>query len=276
MSSKVWFITGASRGIGAKIATAALEQGDQVVATARNVQDIIHQFGKNDALLPTRLDVTNEQEAVVSAQDAIERFGHIDVLVNNAGYGLVGAVEEASSAEIQRIYDTNVFGLLNVTRAVLPSMRQQHAGHVINISSVGGYRASAGYGIYCSTKFAVEAITEALYYELAPLAIQATVVEPGYFRTDFLDPSSIVEAKKRIADYDETAGKTRERAHAINYQQPGDPEKLAHALIKVVESSNAPLRIQFGSDAVQAIEDKHTFVQQELNTWRELSTSTDF
>jgi NAD(P)-dependent dehydrogenase (short-subunit alcohol dehydrogenase family) len=276
MSSKVWFITGASRGIGAKVVAAVIEHGDRVVATARHEQDIIDQFGKHDSLLATRLDVTNEQEAATAAQAAIERFGRIDVLVNNAGYGLVGAVEEASSDEIRRIYETNVFGLLNVTRAVLPSMRQQHSGHVINISSVGGYRASIGYAIYGSTKFAVEAITEALHYELASLGIQATAVEPGYFRTDFLDSSSVVEAKKRIADYDETAGKTRERARAVNHRQPGDPEKLARALIKIVESNNAPLRIQFGSDAIQAVENKNAFVQQELNTWRELSTSTDF
>jgi NAD(P)-dependent dehydrogenase (short-subunit alcohol dehydrogenase family) len=276
MSNKVWFITGASRGIGANIATAVLEHGDRVVAAARNVQALSDQFGKSDALLPIHLDVTDEKEATVAVQAAIKHFGQIDVLVNNAGYGLIGAVEEASADEVRRIYETNVFGLLNVTNAVLPLMRQRRSGHIVNISSIGGYSASPGYGIYCSTKFAVEAITEALHGELAPLGIHATVVEPGYFRTDFLDSSSLVPSKKRIADYGETAGKTRDEPGERNHLQPGDPKKLAHALIEVVESNDPPLRIQFGTDAIGGIERKNAFVQQELDKWRKLSASTDF
>lgn len=276
MSNHVWFITGASRGIGAKMVVAALEHGDKVVATARHEQDLINQFGTSDRLLTLPLDVTDEQGAINAARAAVERFGQIDILLNNAGIGLIGAIEEASNDEIRRIYETNVFGQLYVTRAILPVMRQQRSGHVINVSSIGGFRAAAGYGIYCSTKFAIEGISEALYQELAPLGIQVTVVEPGYFRTDFLDATSIRESEKSLADYAETAGKRREQARMVNHQQPGDPEKLARALITIANAKQAPLRIQFGPDAVQAMEGKNALVKHELEAWRDLSLSTDF
>jgi NAD(P)-dependent dehydrogenase (short-subunit alcohol dehydrogenase family) len=184
---RTWFITGGSRGIGALIAAEALAAGDQVVATARNPEAMTQAFGPRDRLLAVTLDVTDQAQAHAAAGEAVKRFGRIDVLVNNAGFGLLGAVEEATAAEIERVYRTNVFGLLVVTRAVLPHMRRARSGHVINISSVGGYRSGPGFGIYCSTKFAIEELSEALEGELAPLGIKVTVVEPGYFRTDFLD-----------------------------------------------------------------------------------------
>jgi NAD(P)-dependent dehydrogenase (short-subunit alcohol dehydrogenase family) len=273
---RVWFITGASRGIGALIAEAALADGNAVVAAGRNVAAIAERLGESPALLPVALDVTSEAQAKAAVQAAIEKFGRIDVLVNNAGFGLLGAVEESADKDVRRMYDTNVFGLLNVTRAALPTMRANRSGHVINISSVGGYRAAAGFGVYSSTKFAVEGITEALHAELKPLGIYATVVEPGYFRTDFLDASSLVVAPDVIGDYDETSGAVRRRAVQINHNQPGDPAKLAAAMITLVDAPNPPLRLPLGTDTLAAIAAKNTYVTQEMEAWKALSASTDF
>src|SRR6516225_10019269 len=247
---RVWFITGASRGLGALIAEAALADGNAVVAAGRNVAAIVERLGESPALLPVALDVTSEAQAKAAVEAAVAKFGRIDVLINNAGFGLLAAVEESSDADVRRMYDTNVFGLLNVTRAVLPVMRKQRSGHVVNMSSIGGYRAAAGFGVYSSTKFAVEGITEALHAELKPLGIHATVVEPGYFRTDFLDASSLVVAPDVIDDYDETSGKVRRKAVQINHNQPGDPAKLAAAMITLVDAPNPPLRLPLGTDTL--------------------------
>jgi NAD(P)-dependent dehydrogenase (short-subunit alcohol dehydrogenase family) len=273
---RVWFITGASRGLGALIAKAALADGNAVIAAGRNVAAIAERLGDSLALLPVALDVTNEAQAKTAVEAVVEKFGRIDVLVNNAGFGLLGAIEESSDADVRRMYDTNVFGLLNITRAVLPVMRSQRAGHIINMSSLGGYRSAAGFGAYCSTKFAVEGLTEALRAELKPLGIHATVVEPGYFRTDFLDPSSLVVAREVIADYDETSGNVRRIAANMNHNQPGDPEKLATALVELVDSQTPPLRLPLGTDALKAIAEKNAYVTQETETWKALSQSTDF
>lgn len=273
---RVWFITGASRGIGALIAEAALADGNAVVAAGRNVTAIAERLGSSPALLPVALDVTDESQAKAAVQAAVEKFGRIDVLVNNAGFGLLGAVEESADKDVRRMYDTNVFGLLNVTRAVLPAMRAKRSGHVINISSIGGYRAAAGFGVYSSTKFAVEGITEAMHAELKPLGIHATVVEPGYFRTDFLDASSLVVAPEIIDDYDETSGAVRRKATQMNHNQPGDPKKLAAAMIRLVDASAPPLRLPLGTDTLAAIAAKNAYVTQETQAWEELSASTDF
>jgi len=273
---QTWFITGASRGFGALVAKLALDKGDAVIATARNPQGVIEALGEHPNLLAVALDVTDEAQAHEAAKAAIQRFGKIDVLLNNAGFGLLGAVEEATAAEVEALYRTNVFGLLNVVRAVLPHMRRARSGHILNISSIGGYRSGAGFGVYCSTKFAVEGLTEALAAELAPLGIKATVVEPGYFRTDFLDARSLSVSDSRIADYAETAGAVRERAASLSHRQPGDPTRLAAALVKLGGNPNAPLRMPFGSDTVAAIEAKNAFVAQELAAWRDVAISTDF
>ena len=272
---KTWFITGASRGFGALIAEEALRQGDNVVATARNPKTVSERLSHQDRLLPLTLDVTSEAQARAAADAAIARFGRIDVLLNNAGFGLLGAVEESSAEDVERVYRTNVFGLLAVTRAVLPHMRRQRAGHVLNISSVGGYAASAGFGVYGSTKFAVEGLTEALALELKPLGIHATVIEPGLFRTDFLDASSLQPSANIIGDYAETAGATRRSAATANHAQPGDPAKLARALMQVVNAAEPPLRMPFGSDTIRRIEAKNAFVAEELARWRALAVSTD-
>jgi NAD(P)-dependent dehydrogenase (short-subunit alcohol dehydrogenase family) len=273
---RVWFITGAARGLGALIADAALADGNAVVVAGRNLAALTKRFGDSPNALPVQLDVTDETQARAAASAAIARFGRIDVLINNAGFGLLGAVEEADDADVRRMYDTNVFGLLNVTRAVLPYMRERKAGHVVNISSVGGYRSGAGFGVYCSTKFAVEGLTEALHAELAPLGIHATVVEPGYFRTDFLDASSLVKSPTIIEDYAETAGKVREHAAQINHQQPGDPNRLAKAMVTLIDAEHPPLRMPFGTDTLAAIASKNAYVAEETAAWSELAASTDF
>ncbi len=275
MTQKTWFVTGASRGIGAEIATAVLAAGDQLIATARKKTDL-DQFESNPNVLTLSLDVTDEAQVQAAVAAALERFGQIDVLVNNAGFGILGGVEETSAEEVERVYRTNVFGLLNMTRAVLPSMRQRRAGHIINLSSIGGYRSTPGWGIYSSTKFAVEGITEALHDELAPLGIHATVVEPGYFRTNFLDGSSLQRTAMEIPDYAETVGKVRQIASQLSYQQPGDPTKLAQAMLQLANAETPPLRLPLGTDTLQAIAKKNAYVEQETAQWRALAESTDY
>ena len=276
MAQKVWLVTGASRGIGAEIAKAALAAGDKVIATARKVKGLKGSLGGGDNIFAVKMDVTKEKKVKQAVDEALEHFGRIDVLVNNAGFGLLGAVEEASAEEVEEIYGTNVFGLLHVTRAVLPAMRQQRSGHVINISSVAGYRSAAGWGLYCSTKFAVEGISEALHEELAPLRIHVTVVEPGYFRTDFLDSSSLRDTETSIADYAEMVGKLREFATGRNHQQAGDPKKLGEALVQLVNAPEPPLRLPLGTDALEWIAAKNKFVEEETAKWKALASSTDF
>ena len=273
---RTWFITGASRGLGFRIAEAALAAGDNVVATARKADDVVAALGQSERLLALPLDVTDEAQAQQAADAAIARFGRIDILVNNAGYGLLGSVEEASAQEIESVYRVNVFGLLAVTRAVLPNMRQNRSGHILNLSSVGGFASGPGFGVYCSTKFAVEGLSEALAAELAPLGIKLTIVEPGYFRTDFLEARSLVVSPTRIADYDATSGMVREAAKTISMNQPGDPAKLGTAVIALVNAPNPPLRLALGSDTFKMVGDKLTYVRGELDAWEQLSKSTDF
>lgn len=275
-TSKVWFVTGASRGFGALIVREALRRGDRVVATARNPQSVLDAHGEQPNLLAVKLDVTREADAWQAVEQAIARFSRIDVLVNNAGYGVLGAVEETSIAEAKAVFDTNVFGLLAVTRAVLPRMREQGSGHVVNISSLGGYSAYAGWGVYGATKFAVEGITEALAQEVGPLGIRATVVEPGFFRTDFLNDNSLVSTAAQIDDYADTVGAMRDFSAGANHKQPGDPRKLVTAMLALVDSATPPLRLPLGSDAVARIEQKHRFVSAELEDWRALAMSTDY
>ncbi|GHB43526.1 short-chain dehydrogenase/reductase [Streptomyces xanthochromogenes] len=270
----VWLITGSSRGLGLHIAREALAAGNQVVATARDAEVVRAALGKDGGeLLCLPLDVTDEQQAREVAQAAVERFGRIDVLVNNAGRGLLGAVEEASDAEARAVFDINVFGLLAVTRAVLPHLRRERAGRIFNISSVGGFTAGSGWGIYNSTKFAVEGLSEALRADLAPLGIHVTIVEPGVFRTDFLDDSSL-HSTTSIEDYAGTVGKTRQWALDNNHQQPGDPVKAARAIVTVAGADAPPMRLPLGADCVARVESKLETVAKEVEAWRELALDT--
>ncbi|MEU3986408.1 oxidoreductase [Streptomyces sp. NPDC026672] len=272
----VWFVTGSSRGFGAEITRAALAAGHQVVATARKPEGITEQFPEaGDALLALPLDVTDERQIQGAVDAAVERFGRIDVLVNNAGNGLLAAVEEADDSAVRAVYETNVFGVLAVQRAVLPVLRRQRSGHVINISSVGGFASAAGWGVYASTKFAVEGFTEALHDELAPLGVHVTIVEPGYFRTDFLDPTSLATGVHVIEDYAATSGAMRDAVPGINHAQPGDPVKAAEAIVELAAVAEPPLRLQLGNDTLQAVEAKLESVRKEMEAWRHVAVTTD-
>ena len=273
---KTWFITGASRGFGLEIARLVLSNGDAVVATARDPMRVTAALPNGgDQLLAVGLDVTDAAQAQAAVDLAVARFGAIDVLINNAGHGIVGAVEETSDAEARAVFDVNVFGLLTVTRAVLPVMRQQRSGTVANISSVGGFVVGSGFGVYGGTKFAVEGISEALCAELAPLGIHVTIIEPGRFRTDFLDPSSLMHAASELADYAGTAGAVRAGAAEQNHAQLGDPALAAAAIITAITSVKPPTRLQLGSDCVARVEQKLAHVADELDHWRGLALSTD-
>ncbi|HEV7580939.1 MAG TPA: oxidoreductase [Mycobacterium sp.] len=274
--AKVWFLTGASRGFGLEIARKILAQGDRVVATARRAEQILTELpDAGDALLAIDLDVTNADQAAQAVQSAVDAFGRIDVLVNNAGRGLLGAVEEASDTSVRAVYEVNVFGTLTMQRAVLPIMRRQRSGHIINISSVGGLLGSAGWGVYCSTKFAMEGFSEALAQEVRPLGIWVTIVEPGYFRTDFLDASSLATEENVIADYEGTAGAVRAHAVEVNHAQPGDPVKAAAAIVDIASAAEPPVHLLLGTDCVALVEAKIEDLEADIEAWRPLSTSTD-
>jgi NAD(P)-dependent dehydrogenase (short-subunit alcohol dehydrogenase family) len=239
MAHKVLFITGASRGFGGLIAKRALATGQCVVATTRSPRTLIESFGNHTNALVLALDVTDEAQAHAAAMAGIERFGRIDVLVNSAGCGLLGAVEEASAKEIEALYRTNVFGLLAVTRAVLPYMRRRRSGHIINFSSVG---TRPGWGVYCSTQFAVDGLSEALAGELRSLGIHVTAVERGGFRSVFPHSRSLAVSARTIEDYRETARATR--AAMAGLDQLGDPAGLADTLLKLINEPNPPVRLQ--------------------------------
>ena len=274
--TKTWIITGASRGFGLEISKAVLASGDNVVATVRRKpEELAAKLDHSPKLYVAILDISDEAQAIKVAAQTVEKFGSIDVLANNAGFGLLGGVEEISDQEARRVYETNVFGLLKVTRAVLPHMRRQRSGHVINFSSVGGLTGSAGWGIYCSTKFAVEGVTEALAKELAPLGIFATTVEPGYFRTNFLAGASLLRAEKTIEDYAETAGAMREIATEVSYHQPGDPVKLAVAIVRLAGSPKPPVHLPLGTDTLKHYREKTEAFEKEIAEWHDLITSTD-
>ncbi|WAS91286.1 oxidoreductase [Nannocystis punicea] len=274
--AKVWFITGASRGLGLEIAEAALAAGDIVVAAVRDPERAAAAMAEHPRRMFVKLDVRDEAQAQAAAAAAVERFGRIDVLVNNAGYGLLGAVEEGAADEVEALFRTNVFGLLAVTRAVLPHMRRQRSGHVLNMSSLGGYASGQGWGLYCATKFAVEGITEALAQELAPLGVHATVIEPGFFRTEFLAGGSLGRVKREIADYAATVGTVREFADGHDGEQPGDPKQLAQVMLKVVAAEQPPVRVPVGADAFARVESKNAAVAAELAQWREVAAVRGF
>ena len=271
-----WFITGASRGFGLEIARQALERGDSVVATARDPRTVHTALGEHPELFAVELDVRDHRQARAAVDAAMRRFGRIDVLVNNAGYGMVGAIEETSDEEVRELFDVNVFGLLTVTRAVLPVMRAQRSGRILNLSSIGGFVSWPGWGAYCATKHAVEGYSMAMRQELGPLGIQVTSVAPGPFRTDFLDLSSLHSARGQIDDYDATAGALRTWATQTNHAQEGDPVRAAAAILAVADSEEAPLHLLLGSSAISGIEQKLAEIADDVKRWRELAESTDF
>ena len=272
----VWFVTGASRGLGLEIVKAALARHDSVVATARDPRAVERALlGHADDLRVVPLNVTDQEQADAAVRAAVARFGGIDVLVNNAGRGLVGAVEETSDAEARAVFDINVFGLLTVIRAVTPVMRAARSGRILNISSTGGVVAWAGWGVYSATKFALEGITEALRLELAPLGIDVTSVQPGPLRTDFLGSSSLGQVARVIDDYAATGGASRAWATENHGLQEGDPVKAAAAILTVASLAEMPARLPLGTSTLTDIRTKLATVSAELETWQELSRSTD-
>ncbi|MBS1663803.1 MAG: SDR family NAD(P)-dependent oxidoreductase [Bacteroidetes bacterium] len=277
MKNKVWFITGASKGFGFEIAKAALASGDKVVATVRkNAQELSARLNNEENALVVTLDVTKEEEVKAGVNAALYRFGRIDVLVNNAGYGLLAATEEATDEEVKKQYDTNVFGLLNVTRAILPQLRKQGSGHIINISSLFGYLNSApGFGLYGSTKYAVEGITEGLALELKPLGIHVTAAAPGLFSTEFVSTDSYQSSRQILDAYKDTVGGIRTLVTTLHGNQPGDPVKLANVIVKLANSENPPLHLPIGKDAVENFRKKTEQMTKEVAEWETVSTSTD-
>ena len=276
-SEKVWLVTGASKGLGLEIVKAALAEGHQVAATVRSrPEELTAALQNHPNLFVTVMDVTEESQVQTAVAQTLARFGQIDVLVNNAGYGLLSGVEEATDAEVRRQYDTNVFGLLNVLRAVLPQMRSRRAGHVINLSSLYGLGSQFGWGIYASSKFAVEGLTEALAAEAAPLGIFVTAVEPGLFRTKFLDQQSFSASAGPIADYQDTVGQMRANTGQYNGAQPGDPAKLAQALLRLAASDCPPVHLPLGRDSIAQYRQKTAQFEKEIAAWQDVTSSTDF
>nr|WP_316638953.1 oxidoreductase [uncultured Roseateles sp.] len=273
---KTWFITGASRGLGAEIARAAIRAGDRVVATGRSRTDVNDSLGPDgDQLLAVELDVNNEAQAQAAVDAAVLRFGTIDVLVNNAGYGHLGLFEETSPQEVQAQFGTNLFGVFSVTRVVLPIMRAARKGRIFNISSLAGLRGASFGSLYCSSKFALEGFSESLAQEIAPFGIRVVLVEPGPFRTDFLSAESIRFAANALPDYDESRAVLRASFERRNGNQPGDPTKLAEALVVLANDPEPPMRFVAGSIALDAINAKLADMQSELARWQALSVGTD-
>lgn len=274
--SKVWLITGTSSGFGRALAEAVLERGERVVLTARkiaDIEDLARKFG--DDALAFALDVTDEDERKATVKAALEKFGRVDVLANIAGQGSLGALEEFSSEQIRQQFEVNCFGVLEMTREILPVMREQKSGHILNLTSIGGLAAVGGFALYCATKFAVEGFSEALRDEVKPLGIKITIVEPGAFRTDFAGASN-VRPEKAIDDYKPVIEPIQNYLYGNDGKQPGDPAKAAEAMIEAVESENPPLRLMLGADAYGLWEQKRAAEKTELEAWREIGLKTAF
>ena len=270
---KTWFITGAGRGMGVDFAKAALAAGHNVVASGRDPDAVADALGEADDLLVVKLDVTSRHDAEAAVAAAVDRFGGIDVLVNNAGSNYAGYFEELTPEQIERQLTVNLFGPMNVTRAVLPGMRKQRSGHVVTISSTAGFAGYEGGTAYATSKFAVDGWMESLAPEVAPFGIHTTVVNPGFFRTELLTNESTSYARESIEDYAERNRARREFFASMNGNQVGDPTKLAQALLTITELKQPPLRFIAGADAIAAAEQKLAERQQQIDAFPDLSTS---
>ena len=271
--NKTWLITGAGRGMGVDFAKAALAAGHNVVATGRDPDAVAEALGESDDLLVVKLDVTSPHDAETATKAAVGRFGGIDVLVNNAANHFAGFFEELTPEQIERQLTVNLFGPMNVTRAVLPVMRKQRSGHVVTISSTAGFAAYEGGTAYATSKFAVDGWMESLAPEIAPFGIRTTIVNPGLFRTELLTNESTSYARESIEDYAERNAAQREFFAGMNGKQVGDPAKLAQALLTITELQQPPLRFIAGADAIAAAEQKLAERQEQIDAFGELSTS---
>lgn len=273
---KVWFITGCSTGFGRNLAQETLAKGYRVAVTSRNiadVQDIVDAYPAT--ALAVKLDVTIPEQVTEAVSTCINKFGQIDVLVNNAGIGYFGAIEESEEAEVRRMFEINVFGLAKVTQAVLPFMRKRRSGHILNIASIGGLRSFPGVGFYNATKYAVDGLSEALYKEVAPLGIHVTIIAPSGFRTDWAGRSA-KDAPAEIEDYANTAAKNAGDIRGYSGNQPGDPVRAAKAMILVTETENPPLRLLLGAAALKGGRAKLGELKKDFDTWAEVSEGADF
>jgi len=273
----VWLITGSSRGLGRAIAEKVLTAGHCAVLTARNIDQLKDLAAKHgDAVLLTPLDVTKQDQIDAAYKAAIARFGRVDVLVNNAGYGYLGAIEEGEDAEMRAVFETDLFAPVNLIKTVLPGMRERRQGHIVNVSSIGGHVTYPGVGYYHMVKFGLEAMSETLAKEVVGLGIGVTVVAPGAFRTDFRGPDSMKFSQIVIDDYKDTAGKSREGTAAGHRKQVGDPARGAEAIIKAVEAEHPPVHLLIGGDALDQLRKKLDEIRAETDAWEEVTRSTDF
>lgn len=275
---KTWLVTGASKGIGLTLAKQLLGQGYNVAATSRDLHSLTAVLGeKSGQFLPLTMDLTNESDVAEKLQMAISHFGSVDVVVNNAGYGLMGGLEELTDAEGRANFEVNVFGMLNVIRHILPHLRANNNGHIFNISSIGGFNGGfPAFGIYCATKFAVSGLTESLFHEVKPFGIDVTLVMPGYFRTNFLSEGSIVKPQTEIEAYQNVRAVQKSHLDEINTNQPGDPEKAAAALITVANVDSPNLNLFLGADAYQLAKDKMELIKADMLAYESLATQTSF
>lgn len=273
---KVWLITGCSTGFGRALAKEVLAKGYNAAVAARNtddVQDII--AGYPDTAIAVKLDVTKAEQVKTAVQTTIERFGQIDVLVNNAGIGYFAAIEESEEAEVRRMFEINVFGLAKMTQEVLPYMRQRKSGHILNITSIGGLRSFPGIGFYNASKYAVDGLSEALYKEVSPLGIKVTIIAPSGFRTDWAGRSA-KDTTVKIEDYKTTAGKNAGDIRGYSGHQPGDPVRAAKAMIQVTETENPPLRLLLGAAALKGARAKLEELKHDIDAWAAVTEAADF
>jgi NAD(P)-dependent dehydrogenase (short-subunit alcohol dehydrogenase family) len=272
IENRVWLITGASSGFGRAIAQSALERGDRVVATARRVEQLAD-LAADDRVHIVELDVTDAAQRAAAVREALDRFGVIDVLVNNAGRTQVGAVEETSDDELRALFELHFFGPVALTRAVLPVMRAHNGGAIVQMSSVGGQISAPGFGAYCATKFALEGITQALADEVAPFGIKLLIAEPGAFRTGLFRPDAAYQSAA-MPEYADTVGPTREYVSDGHGSQPGDPRKAAEAILRALDSDEPPLRLVLGADAIQNIRARLEALSAELDRWESVGRDT--
>ena len=275
-TNKVWLVTGASKGLGLSLVKKLLNSGFRVVATSRDIRSLITETGNaSEVFLPLEVSLTDNENVRNAIAKSIEHFGQIDVVVNNAGYGQIGTLEELTDEEARSSFDVNVFGSLNIIRHAMPYLRKNKSGHIFNIASIGGFSGGyAGWGIYCATKFAVAGFTESLAEEVKGFGINATVVYPGYFRTDFLAKGSVKTPENIIEEYQ--AARESEQAHIndINGNQPNDPEKAADVLIAISKEENPPVHLFLGNDAYDVVYKKVDIITNELEQWKSYTLST--
>lgn len=274
-TEKVWFVTGASKGLGADLVQQLLAEGYQVAATSRTKQALIDLIGERNDFLPLNMDITDNNDVKRAIEQVVDKFGRIDIIVNNAGFSQIGAIEELTAEEVQRNYDVNVFGPLHVVRHAAPYLREQRSGHIFNIASIGGYVGNyAAFGIYCSTKFAMAGYTEALAVEMEPFGVHTTLVYPGYFRTSFLEKDSVMLPAHVIDAYANAREIEAQHLNVISGRQPNDPKKAAKALIELSNQSRPPVHFFMGIDTAVLVKDKIAIIEQALADNLELTEST--